>query len=105
MLSSTWLAAPLPWSVVRAQGRRQPAHLATLSTTHALRAAPSCVLQAQLEEVLFSIVREKGFDEAHIDCYRMVTQFYQSRQPLCIIICGASWTGGLHSAKRVARSD
>lgn len=52
-----------------------------------------CVLQAQLEDVLFSIVRSKGFDEAHIDCYRMVTQFYQSRQPLCIIICGASWTG------------
>lgn len=52
-----------------------------------------CV-QAQLEEVLFSIIREKGFDEAHIDCYRMVTQFYQSRQPLCIIICGAAWTGG-----------
>jgi hypothetical protein len=49
--------------------------------------------QAQLEEVLFSIIREKGFDEAHIDCYRMVTQFYQSRQPLCIIICGAAWTG------------
>jgi hypothetical protein len=51
------------------------------------------VLQAQLEDVLFSIVRAKGFDEAYIDCYRMVTQFYQSRQPLCIIICGAAWTG------------
>jgi hypothetical protein len=51
------------------------------------------VPQAQLEDVLFSIVRAKGFDEAHIDCYRMVTQFYQSRQPLCIIICGAAWTG------------
>lgn len=49
--------------------------------------------QAQLEDVLFGIVRAKGFDEAHIDCYRMVTLFYQSRQPLCIIICGAAWTG------------
>lgn len=51
------------------------------------------LLQAKLEEVLFSIVRSKGFDEAYIDCYRMVTQFYQSRQPLVIIICGAAWTG------------
>jgi hypothetical protein len=43
--------------------------------------------------VLFGIVRAKGFDEAYIDCYRMVTAFYQSRTPLCIIIGGTSWTG------------
>lgn len=54
---------------------------------------PAYLLQAKLEEVLFSIVRSKGFDEAYIDCYRMVTQFYQSRQPLVVIICGAAWTG------------
>jgi hypothetical protein len=50
-------------------------------------------VQTELENVLFSIVRAKGFDEQYIDCYRMVTQFYQQRQPLCIIICGTSWTG------------
>jgi hypothetical protein len=43
--------------------------------------------------VLFGIIRDKGFDEAHIDCYRMVTAFYQSRQPLVIILCGTAWTG------------
>lgn len=64
-----------------------------MGTVTALHGERLLVLQAQLEDVLFSIVRSKGFDEAHIDCYRMVTQFYQSRQPLCIIICGASWTG------------
>jgi hypothetical protein len=50
-------------------------------------------VQTELENVLFSIIRAKGFDEQYIDCYRMVTQFYQQRQPLCIIICGTSWTG------------
>jgi hypothetical protein len=50
-------------------------------------------VQMELENVLFSIVRAKGFDEQYIDCYRMVTQFYQQRQPLCILICGTSWTG------------
>lgn len=43
--------------------------------------------------MLFGIIRDKGFDEAHIDCYRMVTAFYQSRQPLVIILCGTAWTG------------
>jgi hypothetical protein len=51
-------------------------------------------MQTELENVLFSIIRAKGFDEQYIDCYRMVTQFYQQRQPLCIIICGTAWTGG-----------
>eukprot|EP00879_Flechtneria_rotunda_P008427 GHRR01008828.1.p1 GENE.GHRR01008828.1~~GHRR01008828.1.p1 ORF type:complete len:921 (+),score=400.41 GHRR01008828.1:941-3703(+) len=59
-------------------------------------------LQADLEAVLFSIVRSKGFDEQYIDCYKMVTQFYQQRQPLCIIICGTAWTGKSTIAQQLA---
>jgi hypothetical protein len=50
-------------------------------------------MQADLETILFSIMRSKGFDDQYIDCYKMVTQFYQSRQPLVIIICGTACTG------------
>jgi hypothetical protein len=57
-------------------------------------------LQTELENVLFSIIRAKGFDEQYIDCYRMVTQFYQQRQPLCIIICGTAWTGELQQQQQ-----
>ncbi|WIA30378.1 hypothetical protein OEZ86_000464 [Tetradesmus obliquus] len=60
------------------------------------------VTQTELENVLFSIIRAKGFNEQYIDCYRMVTQFYQQRRPLCIIICGTAWTGKSTIAQQLA---
>eukprot|EP00775_Hariotina_reticulata_P011609 gene11609-11753_t len=57
---------------------------------------------AQLESVLFSIIRSKGLGEQYIDCYRLVTQFYQQRQPLCILICGTAWTGKSTIAQQLA---
>lgn len=51
-------------------------------------------LQSELESILFDIMRSKGFGDAYIRCYKVVTQFYQLRQPLVILICGAPWTGG-----------
>lgn len=38
-------------------------------------------------------MRSKGFGEEYVDCYRLVTRFYQQRQPLVVIIIGAPWTG------------
>lgn len=50
-------------------------------------------LQTELESVLFRLMAARGFDEPYIRCYRMVTAFYQQRQPLVILICGTAWTG------------
>jgi hypothetical protein len=49
--------------------------------------------QAELESALFGLMAARGFDEPYIRCYRMVTAFYQQRQPLVILICGTAWTG------------
>jgi hypothetical protein len=50
--------------------------------------------QAELEALLFSIMRNKGFGEEYVDCYRMVTAFFTSRRPIVILLCGTAWTGG-----------
>ncbi len=54
----------------------------------------SPISQAEFENVLFSIMWSKGYNQQYVDCYKMVTQFYQQRQPLVIMVCGAAWTGG-----------
>jgi hypothetical protein len=80
-------------------GRAEPAAAAAARGDHAARArsgnaalAPGA--QPELEAVLFGIMGARGFDEPYIRCYRMVTAFYQQRQPLVILICGTAWTGG-----------
>ena len=35
-------------------------------------------------------MRGRGFGEEYVDAYRLVTHFYQQRQPLVIIISGAA---------------
>ncbi len=47
-----------------------------------------------MEEILFDLMRQRGYGQAYIDCYRTVSAFYQLRQPLVILICGAPCTGG-----------
>src|SRR4051812_33312365 len=53
--------------------------------------------QVEFETVLFNIMWSKGFNQQYVDCYKMVTQFYQQRQPLVIMVCGTAWTGELQS--------
>ncbi|GLI69616.1 hypothetical protein VaNZ11_014283 [Volvox africanus] len=60
------------------------------------------VSQDELEETLFSLMREKGYGQAYIDCYRTVSEFYQLRQPLVIILCGAPCTGKSTIAQQLA---
>jgi len=51
------------------------------------------VTQDELEAVLFSSMRAKGFGDEHVRLYRMVNSFQQSKRPLIILICGAPATG------------
>ncbi|GLC37008.1 hypothetical protein PLESTM_000530700 [Pleodorina starrii] len=60
------------------------------------------VSQEELEETLFSLMRAKGYGQAYIDCYRTVSEFYQLRQPLVILLCGAPCTGKSTIAQQLA---
>lgn len=51
------------------------------------------ITQFELDNALFGVIRSKGLGTNYIDCYRMVTQFFQTRQPLVIVLCGTAWTG------------
>jgi hypothetical protein len=51
--------------------------------------------QADLEEVLFQIMADRGFGSEHVDIYHLFTRFMAERQPLVLLLCGAPWTGGL----------
>lgn len=47
----------------------------------------------------------QGYGDEHIHCYQTVTAFYQMRQPLVILICGAPFTGVCVRACVVGRGD
>lgn len=46
-----------------------------------------------MEAILFELMASRGFGERHVSCYRLVSAFMASRQPLVILLCGAPWTG------------
>lgn len=58
------------------------------------------VSQAELEELLFSLMARRGFGPQYIQAYTTVAAFYQRRQPLVVVLMGAPWTGqrlhGMH---------
>ena len=49
--------------------------------------------QPELEELLFDIMRSKGFGDQYVRRYRMVTAFHLQRRPLIVFICGTACTG------------
>jgi 2-phosphoglycerate kinase len=51
------------------------------------------VSQAGLEQILFHIMRGKGFGDEYVRRYQMVTNFNHQRRPLVIFICGSACTG------------
>lgn len=57
-----------------------------------------CVAQDHFEAILFNVMRTRGFDDAHVSRYKMVTQFFQQRRPLIVLICGVPCTGTLAQA-------
>lgn len=60
------------------------------------------VTQDELEAVLFSSMRAKGFGDEHVRLYRMVNSFQQSKRPLIVLICGAPSTGKSAMAQALA---
>jgi hypothetical protein len=51
------------------------------------------IAQAHFEDILFHIMRSRGFGDEYVQRYKMVTQFFQQRRPLIILICGVPCTG------------
>lgn len=50
--------------------------------------------QPELEELLFDIMRSKGFGDQYVRRYRLVTAFHMQRRPLIVFIGGTACTGG-----------
>ncbi|GAB4819330.1 hypothetical protein N2152v2_006376 [Parachlorella kessleri] len=56
----------------------------------------------ELETILFSVMRSKGFGDAFIKRYKMVNHFFQQKRPLIILICGSACTGKSTFAQQLA---
>jgi 2-phosphoglycerate kinase len=51
------------------------------------------VSQAQLEGVIFRVMRKRAFGDDFVSRYRMLTAFHMKRAPLVVLICGSVCTG------------
>jgi hypothetical protein len=51
------------------------------------------VSQAQLEGVIFRVMRKRAFGDDFVSRYRMLTAFHMKRSPLIVLICGSVCTG------------
>ena len=58
--------------------------------------------QDELEAVLFSSLRARGFGDDYIQRYRMMVKFQQQKRPLIILISGAPSTGKSVLAQQLA---
>ncbi|EFN54896.1 hypothetical protein CHLNCDRAFT_8887, partial [Chlorella variabilis] len=51
------------------------------------------ITQEELEEVLFALLRQRGYGDEYVRRYQMVTRFFQQKRPLIILIAGSACTG------------
>ena len=58
-------------------------------------------MQEHLEAIIFSVMRGRGFADEFVKRYKMVTDFFQQRRALIILICGVPCTGTLHPCCQV----
>jgi hypothetical protein len=58
---------------------------------------PAIPEQDELEEVLFALLRQRGYGDEYVRRYQMVTLFYQQKRPLIILIAGSACTGANQS--------
>lgn len=58
--------------------------------------------QDELEKVLFSSLRARGFGDDYTQRYRMMVKFQQQKRPLIILVCGAPSTGKSALAQQLA---
>jgi hypothetical protein len=66
---------------------------------HPVRFPPPIHPQEELEEVLFDLLRQRGYDDAYVRRYQMVTRFFQQKRPLIILIAGSACTGARRCEK------
>eukprot|EP00884_Botryococcus_braunii_P006300 jgi/Botrbrau1/15671/Bobra.4_1s0053.2 len=59
-------------------------------------------IKAHFEDILFHIMRSRGFGDEYVQRYKMVSQFFQQRRPLIILICGLPCTGKSTVAQQLA---
>ena len=43
--------------------------------------------------MLFALLRQRGFGDAYVRRYQMVTRFFQQKRPLIILVAGSACTG------------
>ncbi|PRW57326.1 P-loop containing nucleoside triphosphate hydrolases superfamily isoform 1 [Chlorella sorokiniana] len=60
------------------------------------------ITQEELEEVLFDILRKKGYGDEYVQRYQMVTRFFQQKRPLIVLIAGSACTGKSTLAQQLA---
>lgn len=58
--------------------------------------------QEELEAVLFSSMRARGFGDEYVQRFRMMNRFQQQKRPLIIMLCGSARTGKSTLAQQLA---
>lgn len=51
------------------------------------------MVQEGLEATLFAIMEGRGFGADYMERYKMVSNFFQQRRPLIVLICGIPCSG------------
>ncbi len=51
------------------------------------------MVQERLEATLFAIMEGRGFGADYMERYKMVSNFFQQRRPLIVLICGIPCSG------------
>ncbi|KAL4452025.1 hypothetical protein ABPG75_007687 [Micractinium tetrahymenae] len=60
------------------------------------------ITQEELEEVLFTLLRQRGYGDEYVRRYQMVTRFFQQKRPLIILVAGSACTGKSSLAQQLA---
>ncbi|PSC71060.1 P-loop containing nucleoside triphosphate hydrolases superfamily isoform 1 isoform B [Micractinium conductrix] len=60
------------------------------------------ITQEELEEVLFGLLRQRGYGDEYVRRYQMVTAFFQQKRPLIVLVAGSACTGKSSLAQQLA---
>lgn len=62
------------------------------------------VSQAQLEAVVFRVLRKRAFGDDTVSRYRMLSAFHVKRTPLIILVCGSVCCGKSTVATKLSQA-
>ena len=82
----------LLWQVPQPQPPARPLLHADLSLSLFLFLS-TYLPQEELEEVLFGLLRQRGYGDEYVRRYQMVTAFFQQKRPLIVLVAGSACTG------------